>query len=179
MSSKLIQIISVGVILILVSIVFMMDISYDNREIDLRNAAIAKEEANQARFDTVWKTIKQTAGVTDKYASDFKEIYAGMMEGRYGGEGKQSPMFKFINEANPQLDSAIYTKLANTITAQREAFTRDQQKLIDIKREHDNLRLKFPTRIFVNVDELEIAIVTSTKTKATFDAGVEDDIELF
>jgi hypothetical protein len=179
MSNKLIAIITAAVILILGGTVFLMDVTYDNRDVDLRNAAAAKIEANKARYDEVWKTIKQVAGVTDKYSSDFKEIYNGIMAGRYEADGKQNPMFKWISEQNPQLDSAMYTKLANTITAQRAGFTRDQQKLIDIKREHDNLRLKFPSKFFVENSELEIVVVTSGKTKETFATGEENDIELF
>lgn len=179
MSNKVIGIIAAGVILVLAGTWFLMDMSYDNKEVELRNAITAKQEANTARFDTVWKTIKQTAGVTDKYASDFKEIYNGIMEGRYAADGKNNPMFKFIHEQNPQLDSAIYTKLANTIEAQREAFTRDQQKLLDLKREHDNIRTRKPGCWFVNAEEIDVQIVTSGQTKEVFATGEENDIELF
>ncbi|RLI46822.1 hypothetical protein DRO61_08740, partial [Candidatus Bathyarchaeota archaeon] len=139
----------------------------------------AKQEANTASFDEMWKSIKQVAGVTDKYATDFKEIYTGLMDGRYEADGTSNPMFKFVKEHNPQLDAAVYRDLSNTIVAKRESFTRNQQKLIDIKREHDNLRLKFPARIFVDVDELDITVVTSTKTKEIFATGEENDIDLF
>lgn len=179
MSKKLTGVIIGAVVLVLLGTGFLMSVSYNNREVDLRNAAAAKQEANQARYDEVWKTIKQVAGVTDKYSSDFKEIYNGIMAGRYEADGKNNPMFKWIQEQNPQLSPDLYTKLANTITAQRAGFTRDQQKLIDIKREHDNLRKKFPSKLFVHVDELEITVVTSAKTKQVFATGEENDVDLF
>lgn len=179
MSKKMIGIVVAGLVLVLGGTLFLMDMSYDNKEVELRNAITAKQEANAARFDTVWKTIKQTAGVTDKYASDFKEIYNGIMEGRYKADGQNNPMFKWIHEQNPQLDSAIYTKLANTIEAQREAFTRDQQKLLDLKREHDNIRTRKPGKWFVHVDEIQVQIVTSGKTSEAFATGKEDDVDLF
>jgi hypothetical protein len=179
MNNKLITIVTVGVILFLGTVGFLMNVHYDNREIELRNAAEAKQEANTARFDEMWKSIKQVANVTDKYADDFKEIYVGLMDGRYEADSKSNPMFKFISEHNPQLDAAVYRDLSNTIVAKREAFTRDQQKLIDIKREHDNLRLKFPAKLFVSASALDITVVTSGKTKEIFAAGEENDVELF
>lgn len=181
MSTKMISIIAGIVLLVFAGITFLYDMGVDNREVELRAAGAAAQKANEARFDEVWKTIKQVANVTDKYATDFKEIYAGMMDGRYAADSKSNPMFKFIKEQNPQVDSAMYTKLANTITAQRAGFTRDQKKLIDIKREHTVLITRKPSKWFINdgIEALDIVVVTSGKTKETFATGEENDIEMF
>jgi hypothetical protein len=168
-----------AVVAVIVLMGVSMGISTSNKEIGLVVKADAVQKSNEARYDEVWKTIKQVAGVTDKYSKDFKEVYLGMMEGRYGGE-KGSPMLKFVTESNPTLDPAMYTKLTDTIIAQRAGWTRDQKKLIDIKREHDALRQLFPSKLFVGGrPELEIVVVTSSKTKAVFASGEDNDIDLF
>jgi hypothetical protein len=51
--------------------------------------------------------------------------------------------------------------------------------LRDIKLQHDNLRLKFPTKIFVGgKPALDITLVTSTKTEDIFQQGKEDNINI-
>lgn len=181
MTSKTVGIIAaVSVIGIFALSIVMMGIGYSNSEIELRNQAKAQQEANQAIYDEVWKVIKQHAQVTDKYAGDFKEIYTGLMSGRYDADSKSNPMFKWISEHNPSLSDQMYISLADTIKGQRAKFTRVQTRLIDIKREHDNLRLRFPSKLFVGGREpLEIQIVTSSKTKETFSTGEENDVEVF
>jgi hypothetical protein len=55
-----------------------------------------------------------------------------------------------------------------------------QKELIDYKREHDDLRMKFPSRIFLkNVQEIKIIIITSSKTKKTFESGEDNDVGVF
>ena len=116
--------------------------SYTNGEVRLRNQLAAQQEANKAVFDNTWKILQQQAGVTNEYKESFKEIYPKLMEGRYA-EGGQ--MMKWVQEANPQFDTSLYKTLMNSIEAQRTNFTREQRKLIDLKREHDNLLQTIPS----------------------------------
>jgi len=77
---------------------FMMNISYDNQEIELRVDAQAQEKKCEAYFDKMWKILKQKAQVTDQYKDAFKDIYIGIMEGRYSkGDGT---LMKWIQENN-------------------------------------------------------------------------------
>jgi len=155
-------------------------VGWHNTEIELRNQYEAQVDANKAIYDEVWKVIKQKAQITDKYADDFKEIYAGLMEQRYQGEAKGAPMFKFIREQNPQFSTDMYKDLSDAISAQRAKFTMVQLRLRDIKREHDNLRLRFPSALVVGSrPELEVVLVTSKKTKQTFETGEENEVDLF
>jgi hypothetical protein len=169
-----------GLIFIFVAIGVLTWISYNNKEIDLRNQAKAQQQANQVVYDKVWKILQQKAGVLDKYASDFKDIYKGIMNERYQGDAKQAPLFKWIQEQNPQFSEKMFLNLSDAIEAQRGEFAMVQKRLIDIKREHDNLRQKFPGNIIVGSrGEIKIDIVTSTKTEKTFETGKEDQIDLF
>lgn len=156
----------------------MMNFSYTNRAVGLENQAKAQQEANQATYDTVWKTIKQKAQISDKYESQFKKVYVDIMQQRQYGKGGE--MFKFVMEANPQFDSSLLQSLANTIEGQRVRFETSQKMLIDIKREHDNLRQQVPSSWFVGSrPELKITIVTSAKTKEVFSVGEDNDVEVF
>lgn len=102
------------------------------------------------------------------------------MDKRYAGNDQL--MFKWIQEANPNFSVEMYKDLSLSIESNRAEFARVQQKLIDVKREHDNLRMKFPSSIvcsFKGVKELELKLVTSAKTDEAFKTGKEEDINLF
>jgi hypothetical protein len=172
--------ISAIVIVVLCLSVFFMGVGYKNDEVELRNQAVAQQESNKVIYDKVWKVISQKAQIADKYQTSFKEIYGSIMDSRYQGEAKQAPLFKFVAEHNPNFSTKLYEDLSDAIEANRAEFARVQNRLIDIKREHDNLRMKFPGSAFVgDKPELKIEIVTSGKTKETFNTGEENDVNLF
>lgn len=157
----------------------LMYAGYHNKEVALRKAIEAKQKANEAVYDEVWKVIKQNAQVTDKYEKGFEKIYSSLMEGRYGN-ARGGSLLSFINEANPQFDSAVYTRLQNAIEGQRAKFTENQKLLVDLKREHETLLVSFPAKIFVGSrDSVDIVVVTSGKTDKTFATGQENDVNVF
>ena len=151
-------------------------IGYHNTWTEKKNLYENQVEDNKVIYDEVWKVLKQQAGVTDKYANDFRENYVAIMEGRnYGGEA-----FKWVQEANPAFDQSMYKTLMNSIEVQRSKFTVNQRNLTSIHRELKNLKEKFPSNLFLGSKELpELVTVTSTKTEQTFETGKEDDVELF
>lgn len=169
---------AIGAVLGVAVMVFLMYMSYSNSEVRLRNAVKAQQEANTTSFDTCWKIIQGQAQVADKYKDSFKEIYIGLMEGRHYEKGGE--LMKFITESNPNFDIRLFEKVSNSIEGQRTSFMRDQQKLIDLKREHDNVLTTMPGSFFVGSrPQVEIKIVTSTKTEKTFQTGKEDEIDVF
>lgn len=162
--------------LLLVVIVFVVCLGYYNKEVSLRNQFNAQEKANTAIYDNVWKTISQQAEVSDKYKEDFKDVWKSIVEGQNAGNA----LNVFVNRHNPNFDSKIYVKLMSTIEGSRKEFTNNQVKLVDIKREHDNLRLGMPSSLIVgSKPELELKLVTSSKTNETFQTGKEDDVGVF
>lgn len=170
--------IGIGSVVILALVGVFMYMSYSNSEVRLRNAVTAQQTANETSFDTCWKIIQGQAQVAEKYKDSFKEIYIGLMEGRHYEKG--GALMKFITEANPAFDIKLFEKVSNSIEVQRTAFMRDQQKLIDLKREHDNVRMTAPGSWFVGSrPPVEIKIVTSTKTGEAFKSRKEDDIDVF
>lgn len=170
--------VAVGAVLGIALVGFLMYMSYSNSEVRLRNAVKAQQQSNETSFDTCWKIIQGQAQVADKYKESFKEIYTGLMEGRHYEKG--GALMKFITESNPTFDIRLFEKVSNSIEAQRTAFMRDQQKLIDLKREHDNLLTTMPGSFFLGSrSPVEIKVVTSSKTEKTFESRKEDDVDVF
>ena len=179
MTKKNIAILGVIATLAIVVVVgVLMNINYDNKEIALSNQMKAQQQTNEAVFDNMWKILKGSAQVADQYKETFKEIYPQLIEGRYGNE-KGGTLMKWIQESNPNFDVKLYAKLQNQIEAQRQIFLTSQKKLIDLKREHDDLRMKFPSNVFVDADEFVINIITSTRTERIFEEGKEENFDLF
>lgn len=172
--------ITIGVVALFGLIIAMWGVGVSNTEIELREQAVAQQENNKNIYQKVWTVIKQKAQVTDKYAEDFKGIYAGLMDSRYKGDVGDNPSFKWIHEQNPQLSVEMYKELGDSIGGLRAEFAMVQARLIDIKREHDVLRKRFPSSLIVGSRaELDVVIVTSQKTKETFALGEENDVDLF
>jgi hypothetical protein len=167
-----------AVIVVVVVAVISMYFSYSNREVRLRNLAVAQEQANTVIFDKVWKVIAQKAQITDKYSKDFERIYVKIMDSRY--TGKDNLLMNWIQEQNPVFDPHLYSSLMDTVAGQREEFSQVQIKLRDIKREHDNLRTTVPAKWFVGTrPELIVIIVTSADTSNVFKTAQENSIQVF
>lgn len=152
--------------------------SVNNEEKQLRNLAEAQRGKIETQYDAMWKIIQQKAKVTDEYKESFKDIFVGIIDGRYSqGDGS---LMKWIQESNPNFDSTMYKDLMATIDIKRTEFMNTQNRMLDIIREHKNLCMIAPKCWFVNNDsEIEYTIVSSTKSKATMQTGIEDDVELF
>ena len=170
----------VGAVLgaIMLIVVAVTAIGYKNQEVDLRTQFDMQQEKCKSYFDKMWKIIKQKAQISEKYKDSFTEVYVKMMDARYKqGSGA---MMQWIKEQNPTLDSSIYKELGNTIEAQRNGYHNENVLLLDIKRQHDSLRQKFPSSLIVGSSKpLEAIVVTSGKTKESFRTGEENDVDLF
>jgi hypothetical protein len=167
-----------GVFGLFILIFFCMGISYNNTDIDLRTRGQAQGKVCEAYYDKLWKIIQQKAQVATSYRDDFKSIYPQLIQGRYGNE-KGGPLFKFIQESNPNFDITLYRELSQAIESERTGYFHEQEMLIDIKREHDAYIKKAPARWFIgDTSVLKITIITSTQTDSVYKTGKEDNIDL-
>lgn len=172
----------IGLAVVLFSIVFVVGggcLHYKSQEVSLRASFEAQQKVCETFHDQMWKVISQKAQVSEKAKDAFREIYTPLIEGRYGNE-KGGSLMRFIQENNPQFDFSLYKDIQTAIEAKRAEFTREQGKLLDIKREHDIVRRSPVSSLFVgSVPELEAKIVTSTRTTEAFDSGVDNDVKVF
>lgn len=168
---KLIGVAAVVGVLAIVLLAGVMYISYSNSEIGLRNAVAAKQKANEAVFDKVWKTIKQITQVKDDYKESFREVMVEMMDKRYSGD--RSALAKWVQESNVPPDPAIFTRVMNAIESNRGEFLSNQVALLDLNREHTDIVTKFPGSLLGRA-VIEVRIVTSSKTDEAFASGREE-----
>ena len=149
-------------------------ISVVNTEVSLRNQFNAQLQSNEVSFDKMWKIIQQQTGVAETERETFKETYGYIMQSRQGIVGNAS-LASFLTESKVDISPDLFKQLMNTIESQRESFNNSQKRLIDIKREHDNLRMTFPSGMLVGSrPELEIKLITSDKTEEVFASGKEN-----
>lgn len=159
--------------------IFSKGVSVYNTHIDLKNQIEAKQKANEAIFDNTWKKINQTVQVSDKYKDGLKEVLMAYTSGRSKGDSQL--LMDWTKEAVPTFDSSIYKQINNVIVSSRDDFTKNQEILIDLSRQHQQFIQKFPNNIFcavLGIKEIDIKVVTSSKTEEAFNTGKEDDIKL-
>lgn len=171
---------SLIIVVVLAIIVIPTWVGASNKEIGVRNQMTAQQKSCEAFYDKMWKVIQQKAQVADEYKTAFAEIYPSLIDGRYKNDG--GTLMKWITESNPNFDVSLYKDLSTAIESQRNSFFVEQQKLIDLKREHDNIRQKFPSSMFVGGrEEIKITVITSSETEETYRTGKEekDKLNLF
>jgi hypothetical protein len=172
------MLVSVVLLIVVVGGAALYGVSISNQEVRLRNKAVAQQKANEAVFDNMWKTIAQTCEVKDDYKDTFRESWTKIISAQNSGEAA-SAIKVTINRINPKLSAKIFTQTMTVIESSRKEFTNNQKQLVDIKREHDDIRQTWPgSMICGGRPELEITIVTSTRTGDAFKNGKDDDISL-
>jgi hypothetical protein len=176
-----------GVLLFFIIVGVSIYFSISNSEVKIREQVIAQQDVCKANFDKMYKTINQvaqTAGQFNEVSKEaFKEIYPSLMEGRYGN-ARGGALLSMITESNPQFDmkatGKLYENLQNAIEANRSEYFIEQKKLIDMRREHSTKLKTFPGSLFIGSrPEIDIIIITSEPTEATYKSGQENDINLF
>lgn len=181
---KTIFLASLGVVGVLLLFFVTALFSFRTKAVNLEETIKAQYTQNQNSYDNLWKKFKEISQVTDRYASDLKELYANAMTGRYGEDGSRA-MFQWLHEQNPTLSSETYVKLQSVVEAGRNSFESDQKQLIAKKEQYAkllrsnsalvlNVILGFPK---INLDEY--SIVTSGQTENVFKEKKADEINLF
>lgn len=154
-------------------------VSAHNKETYLRNRFTSQQKSNESSFDKMWKVIQQQTGVASEERETFRETFVEIMQAQQGVAGKGA-LASFFQQSGVTVSSDLYAKLMTTIEAQRESFHRDQQKLLEIVRQHDDVRTMLPYSFFVGGrPPLEAKIVISTKTDEVFSSGKDDEVDLF
>lgn len=159
--------------------VFGTGVNVYNTHIDLKTKIEAQQKSNEANFDAMWKKISQISQVSDKYKEGLKEVLMSYTSGRK--KESDQLLMDWTKEAIPTFDSSIYKQINNIVVSSRDDFFNNQKILIDLSRQHNQFIQKFPNNLYcgiLNIKEIEIKVVTSTKTDKAFETGKEDDIKL-
>ena len=168
----------IAIIAVVAIILVGMYIVYNNQEVALRKEADAQKGKVESVHDQMWKVIQQKAGVSEEYRETFEKVYPESISGRYNQDG--STAMKWIQESNPDFDTALYKDLMQAIEVQRSYFTQAQTRMLDIIRQRDTLLETIPSKFFIsNKSKIDYTIISSTRTKTVTTTGIDDDVELF
>jgi hypothetical protein len=162
-----------GLLAMIILMVFIMNISYQNSYERIDEDILAHYKKIESSYEKQSRIILQQAGILNKYSTDFKDIYKGMMQGRYGKDGSKA-MMQWIKEQNPSIDASVYKKLMTTVEAQKTTFDRLQAQLTSMVAESNKMLKTAPSNWFVDGDMKEAKIVSSTATKVIVDSGIDD-----
>lgn len=174
---KIILIVSLSIVTLIGFIGIGMYFSNNRQEVYLRQQAEAQRGKVEVVYDNMWKIIHQTNEVKNSYSADFKEVVKGMMEGRYSkGDGS---LMKLVVEQNPNLSPNLYSRVMDAIQVERTNFTKQQERMLDIIREHTTLCNTIPNKWFItNKSVIEYTPISSTRSKEVMKSGIDDNIEL-
>lgn len=172
-------IMSTTIILIVIAIfiaivLIVMYFTFNNREVALRKEAEAQEGKITSVHDTMWKIIKEKAGVAEKYRETFEKIYPELISGRYRDAG--SATMKWIQESNPDFDTSLYNSLMQSIEVQRVSFSNAQQRMLDIIRERETLINSMPQGWFIrNKQPIDYVVIASDATNEVMRTRVDNE----
>ena len=170
----------IAIICIVVVLVVLvgMYFSYNNKEVALRKGAEAQKGKIEGVHDKMWKVIQQKAEVSNEYREAFEKIYPELISGRYANDS--GSVMKWIQESNPEFDTALYKDLQQAIEIQREYFNNAQTRMLDVIKERETLIETYPAKWFIsNKQKIEYEVISSTATKTTMSTGIDDEVSVF
>lgn len=184
LNPKLFKKLAIGAIIAIFAIVIAGNfISTSNTEVDLRTLFNQKIDERTAYYDKMWKTISQGSQIAIRNDSSFQRIVDLQVTGQKNGE---QVVFAWIKQSNPAATfgevTKLYQELARTIDANRTEFFQEEKALQDIKREHDRLRSRFPSNIYLAILGRKALIykpITSDRTDNVIKTGKDNDVNLF
>lgn len=143
------------------------------------------EKTIQAEYKSAQNTLSATATtvvdltkVSERYASDVKELVRDTMSGRYGDNGSEA-MMQWIQERNIQLEPTVYQDISQAIRAGRLDFKSSQNRVIDTKRSYETKLGSFWSGFWLNaagypkIDLSDYEIILDQSTQDKFESGTD------
>lgn len=151
----------------------------------------AQYTQTQNVYDNGWKKVVEMAQVPALQASQVKDVYAGVMTGRYGAGGSKA-LISLIKEDNPKLGETTYLEIQRSVDAFHDSFQAAQNNLIARKQEYAKFVTATTAGIFYNwlgnYPHIHIGvpagtkddyqIVTSDKTQTDFQNHKSEPLNL-
>lgn len=170
MSPFAVTMICVGAIVLITVVLYFI---YNNKEVALRKESEAQRGKVKAVRDQMFKVLQEKANVSTEYRDAFEKVFPEIMRGRYGKDNND--MMKWIVEANPNFDTSLYHQVMNAVEVQRQLFTSEQARMLDIINQRATLLEQYPSKWFVkNKDKINYTVISSTDTNNVVDSGIDD-----
>jgi len=175
----------VGIAVLLAASLAFGYVNFGNEANRSENGIVAAWTNNKNVYDNGWKTVMEKAQVPKEYIGQMKDVYDGVMKGRYGPNGSQA-LLQFIKEQNPTIDASVYRDIQQAVEIFHNQFAQAQTELVSRKQEYQNLLTGTMHGRFYNlvahyphIDLSKYDIVTSTKTEQDFDTKRAPELNLF
>ena len=181
MKGSILAAIIVGVIVVFALSFVFSYISWSNEALKFEADIPAQYQQMQNVYDNGWKQVMEENQISDKYASQIKDIFQGVMTGRYGDNGSKA-IFQLIHEDNPKVDPSLLKKVQESIERFHAEFQGSQTKIIALKQSYQTYVFATTSGRIYNVvgnyphikcgvpagSADEYQIVTSSKTQIDF-----------
>jgi len=142
----------------------------------IRNQFKANTQKVTLVHDEMWKDISQKTQLSDEYKGMVIAAVNAVAQGRQGGS-----LFKSIQEAAPttNIDTSIIKEIMATVEGKRHELTEIQNTLLQLQKEDNDLRSDPINGLFLSGrEELEVKLITSSRTRNAQETGVDDDVSL-
>lgn len=180
MKTKLVALVTLGGLFLLMIILLFSAIGSMNSYTRLENLAKATQVDNTNVLGNTRKSIREAAGVSDKEVEALTKIITGYADARgqnTAGSG-QTVTVGMVREAVPNITEVkTLTNLQNIVVAGRKDWQHSQTRLLEIKRQADDMIGMFPTGMILKMlgkQEIQVVIVTSAETKENFRTGEDN-----
>ena len=181
MNKTLITSLVTGGSIIFLGLIFLFSaIGSFNSYTKLENLAKATQEDNKNVLDNTRKAIREAAAVSDKEVEALTNIITGYAQARGGntaGDG-QLVTVGMVREAVPTITEVkTLANLQNILVAGRKDWQFSQTRLLEIKRQGDDMITQFPSGMILKMfgkQEIQVVIVTSAETKENFRTGEDN-----
>lgn len=120
--------------------------TYDNWILASQQTVLTRYSAAQNELSTLIGSVKDSLGVANIKAEKMDQILTDAITGRYEGKGTASVseaqiVINAIHEAYPDMTPLdTYDQVITTITAGRQSFKDQQNKLLDMLRDFETFR---------------------------------------
>lgn len=172
-----------GVIVIVVLTVITSYVSAANYGNRTEQALLAKVEDNENIYSQGVQKVLEIAQVPKMYGAQLSKITREAISGRYGEKGSQA-VFQAIQEQNPNVDPAMFTRIQQVIESFRDEFKNSQTEMLDMKRSYKTALGSVWQGFWLGVagypktDMSKFAIVTTDKAAETFRTHRDTGINL-
>lgn len=149
----------------------------------VENQLTAMLENNENIYANGSQKIIEMAQVPKMYSEQVSKVTREAIQGRYGKDGSKA-VFQMLQEQNPQLDPAIYSKVQLVIEEFRNKFELAQRDMIDVKRSYKTQLGSLWTGFWLGVagypkiDLKKFDIVTTDKARDAFETKRDKGINL-